>query len=47
MAKLARRKADACPDGPARDLLLRKAEETERSAAIEEWIRSPGLPPPE
>jgi hypothetical protein len=46
MAKLARRKAEACPVGPDRDLLLRKAEQTERTAAIEEWITSPGAPPP-
>ena len=26
---------------------MRKAEQTERTAAMEEWISSPGLPPPE
>lgn len=47
MADLARKKAGACPAGPERDTLLRKAEQTERTAAIEAWITSPGTPPPE
>ena len=42
MAKLARQKAEACTDD-----LLRKAAQTERTAAIEEWINSPGAAPPE
>ncbi len=47
MATLARKKADNCPAGSEREALLRKAEQTERSAAIEAWITSPGAPPPE
>lgn len=47
MAMLARKKAAACPAGPERDMLLRKAEQTERTAAIEAWISSPGAPPPD
>ena len=47
MATLARQKADNCPAGSERNALLRKAEQTERSAAIEAWITSPGAPPPE
>jgi len=47
MAKLARHKAAACPAGPERDTLLRKAEQTERTAEIEAWIASPGALPPE
>jgi hypothetical protein len=47
MAKLAREKAEACTDDQVRDLLLRKAAQTERTAAIEEWINSPGATPPE
>jgi hypothetical protein len=47
MANLALRKAADCPDGPERDALLRKAEQVRRSAAIDEWIASPGAPPPE
>ena len=47
MAKLARHKAAACPAGPERDTLLKKAEQTERTAAIEAWIASPGALPPE
>jgi hypothetical protein len=41
------RKAADCPAGPERDALLRKAEQVRRSAAIDEWIASPGAPPPE
>jgi hypothetical protein len=47
MAKLARQKAEACKDGQVRELLLRKATQTERTAAIEESINSPGAAPPE
>lgn len=47
MARLARQRAANCPAGPERDTLLRKAEQTERTAAIEAWIASPGAPPPE
>lgn len=47
MANLARQKAAGCPAGPERETLLRKAEQTERTAAIEAWIASPRTPPPE
>jgi hypothetical protein len=47
MAKLARGKAEACSDPQIKELLLRKADQSERAAAIEEWIGSPGAPPPE
>jgi hypothetical protein len=47
MAKLARQKAEACTDDQVRELLLRKAVHTERTAAIDEWINSPGAAPPE
>jgi hypothetical protein len=47
MAKLARQKAEACTDDQVRELLLRKAAQTERTAAMEEWINSPGAAPPE
>jgi hypothetical protein len=47
MAKLARQKAEASTDDQVRDLLLRKAAQTERTAAMEEWINSPGAVPPE
>ena len=46
MAKLARQKAEACTDDQARELLLRKAAHTERTAAMEKWINSPGAAPP-
>src|ERR1700728_3698215 len=35
------------PDPQIKELLLRKADQSERAAAIEEWIGSPGAPPPE
>ena len=47
MARVARRKAQQVPDGPARRELLRKADQSERTAAGEKWLRSPGLEPPE
>jgi hypothetical protein len=47
MAKLAREKADACADSQVKELLLRKADQSERTAAVAEWIMSEGLPPPE
>ena len=43
MARLARQQADACSDDQAREAFLRKAEQTERTAAIEEWILFTGL----
>ena len=47
MARTARRRADELPPGHERNDLLRKAEQAERSAAIETWIMSPGLRPPD
>jgi hypothetical protein len=47
MAKLARQKAEACHDDEVKQLLLRKADQSERTAAMEEWINSPGAAPPE
>jgi hypothetical protein len=47
IAKLPRRKAEACSDPQIKELLLRKADQSERAAAIEKWIGSPGAPPPE
>lgn len=41
------RKADACADSQVKELLLRKADQSERTAAVAEWIMSEGLPPPE
>jgi hypothetical protein len=45
MAKAARQQA--CSEGEVREVILRKAEQIERTAAMEEWILSPGEPPPE
>jgi|HubBroStandDraft_6_1064221.scaffolds.fasta_scaffold2776018_2 hypothetical protein len=47
MAHLARRKADELPEGSDRAKLLEKADQSERTAAIESWITSKGLKPPE
>jgi hypothetical protein len=46
LASTARSKADTCSDAGERDALLRKAEQVERTAAMEEWIRTRGLPLP-
>jgi hypothetical protein len=34
------------PGSMARELLLRRARQAETAAHINEWLRSPGLPPP-
>jgi hypothetical protein len=47
MAKLARQKAEACSDPQVKERLMRKADQSERTAAVAEWITSEGLPPPE
>jgi hypothetical protein len=47
MANIARQKAETLPEGDERDRLLRKADQSERSAAMEEWLSTPGLPLPE
>jgi hypothetical protein len=47
MANLARQKAETYPEGPERERLIKKAEQTERTAAIHEWISMPGAEMPE
>jgi hypothetical protein len=47
MGKLARQKAESCSDPETKEQLMRKAAHTERTAAMEEWINSPGAVPPE
>jgi hypothetical protein len=41
-AHQARQEAFALPEGPQRDLLLKKASQAETAAHINEWARSPG-----
>jgi hypothetical protein len=38
--------AEKLPHGHERDLLLRKARQTETAAHVNEWLTSPGLSPP-
>ena len=46
-AKRLREKAKSLPPGAARETLLRKARQAETGSHISEWLRSPGLKPPE
>jgi hypothetical protein len=42
-----REQAKTMPPGPAREELLRRAREAETGSKLSEWLRSPGLRPPE
>jgi hypothetical protein len=46
-AKRLRRKAKFLPPGAARNEMIRKARQAETGSHISEWLRSPGLQPPE
>lgn len=46
MADAARSRAEELPAGEEREALLRKAEDAEGSAAVGEWLTSPGAKPP-
>ena len=46
-AKRLREKAKSLPPGAARDILLRKARQCDTGSHMSEWLRSPGLKPPE
>jgi hypothetical protein len=35
--------ANKTPHGPQRDLYLRRAQQAETAAHVDEWLRSPGL----
>ena len=35
------------PTGPEREALLRQASRADTSSHLDDWVRSPGLPPPE
>ena len=45
-ARNLRDEAKLLPCGPVRDAALRKAQQTEAAAHIDEWLNSPGLRPP-
>jgi hypothetical protein len=46
-AKRLREKAKSVRSGAAREALIRKARQAETGSQISEWLRSPGLRPPE
>jgi hypothetical protein len=46
-AERLRTEAEKLPHGSERDLLLRKARQTETASHVNEWLSSPGLRPPE
>ena len=39
--------ADELPPGTARELLLRRARQAETASHMSDWLRSPGLRPPQ
>jgi hypothetical protein len=45
-AERLREEAKSLPPGPARDEMLRKARQAETGSQMSEWLRSPGLQPP-
>jgi hypothetical protein len=46
-AKLLRQQAKLLPAGAGREKLIRKARQAEIGLQIGNWLRSPGLQPPE
>jgi hypothetical protein len=46
-AKRLRAEAKALPPGAVRDELIRRARQAETGSHMSEWLRSPGLRPPE
>lgn len=46
-AKRLREKAQSLPPGAAREALIRKARQAEAGSHMSEWLRSPGLRPPD
>jgi hypothetical protein len=45
-AKDARDRAEALPDGPEREDLLKRARQADTASHIDEWANSTGLQPP-
>ena len=46
-AKRLREQAKLLPQGALREATLRKARQAETGSRVSEWLRSPGLLPPE
>jgi hypothetical protein len=46
-AERLREQAKSLPPGAARDGMLRRARQAETGSQMSEWLRSPGLQPPE
>ncbi|WFU44730.1 hypothetical protein QA640_21105 [Bradyrhizobium sp. CB82] len=46
-ARSARERASSLPPGRERDDLLRQARNADIAAHIDEWLKSPGLQPPD
>ena len=46
-AKRLREEAKLLPPGAVRETLLRRARQAETGSHMSEWLRSPGLRPPE
>lgn len=45
-SKTLHEQAQSLPPGPVRDAMILKAQQAEAGAKINEWLRSPALPPP-
>jgi hypothetical protein len=46
-ARRLREEAELLPHGPIRDTALCRARQAEAGSRINDWLRSPGLQPPE
>ncbi|MCA1501670.1 hypothetical protein [Bradyrhizobium sp. NBAIM14] len=46
-ARRLRDEAAQLPHGPAREQVIRKARQCETGSHMSEWLKSPGLQPPE
>lgn len=46
-AKRLREQAKSLQPGPQRDIIIRKARQCETGSHMSEWLRSPGLQPPD
>jgi len=46
-AKRLREEAKLLPPGVVRDAVIRRARQAESGSHVSEWLRSPGLRPPE
>jgi hypothetical protein len=46
-AERLREQAKSLPPGAARDEMLRRARQAETGSQMSEWLRSPGLQPPQ